>query len=363
MVQMLDKLSSLVMYFGMPVVTAYHLICGNVFLNTTAENATGLEKVADDILSPVQYLLCGKVAILKDGRYRLEQRFDYHQFLPEKSVLSIFSLPVSLPVGCLLKGLSFFSSETKQRHQMILAAVQSQEVSSLIPYYRSLGIPIDVAAEPLESENYKRRPGDEQNLKLERDLLRDIAALFKKNQIPFWVDCGTCIGAYRYGGIIPWDEDIDVAVLLPDFDNVMNALKALDQTKYCVEDWSNRCFPKTYVRVFIRENHNYVDIYHFAINPERRQVTYLLSNENSSFMLESWKIRERRFTVSSDYETVFPLRRANFDGIEVFVPNNTKKYLQERYGQDIRPVKIYSETTGEYERDLTHPYWQLPNVH
>lgn len=359
----LDKIVDSVIYFGMPIVPAYHMICGNVFLNTTAGDATGLEKVADDILAPVQYLLCGKVAVLKDGRYCLEQRFTYHEFLPEKSVLSLFSLPVSLPVGCLLKGLAFFSSETKERHHMILAAQQSREVKPLLAYYRSLGIPIDVATEPLESEHYKRRPGDENKLKLEKDLLRDIVAILKESQIPFWVDCGTCIGAYRYGGAIPWDEDVDVAVLLPDFDNVMNALKALDQTKYSVEDWSNRCFPKTYIRVFVRENRNYIDIYHFAIDHEKQQVAYFLSNESSSFMNESWKIRERRFTVASDYKTVFPLKRAMFDGIEVFVPNNTKKYLQERYGQDIRPAKIYREITGDYERDLTHPYWQLPNVH
>jgi len=363
MMQLLDKLSNLVIYFGMPAVTAYHLICGNVFLNTAAEDATGLEKTANDILTPVQYLLCGKIAVLKDGKYCLEQRFDYHNYLPEKSALSIFSLPVSLPIGCLLKGVAFFSSATQQRHRMILAAQHSREIRPLIAYYRSLGISLDVEAEPLDSGQYKRRLGDENNLKLERDLLRDIVHIFKENQIPFWIDCGTCIGAYRYGGVIPWDEDIDVAVLLPDFDNVMNALKALDQTKYIVEDWSNRCLPKTYIRVYIRENRNCIDIYHFAIDPEKRQVTYLLSNENSSFMVESWKIRERRFTVSSDYETVFPLRRSNFDGIEVFVPNQTKKYLQERYGQDIGPVKIYNEITGEYEKDLTHPYWKLPSVH
>lgn len=67
--------------------------------------------------------------------------------------------------------------------------------------------------------------------------------------------------------------------------------------------------------------------------------------------------------VPSAYETVFPLKKALFDGIEVYVPNQTKKYLQERYGENISPVKIYNEITGEYEKDLSHPYWQLPYVY
>lgn len=357
-----DKFSSWIMYYGMPVVTAYHLICSNAFLNVSAEDATGLEKVANTVLAPTQYLLAGKVAILKNGTYRFEQRFNYDDYLPEKTAISILSLPLSLPIGIILKGLAFFSQDTRIHHVRILAAQESRKVESNIAYYNSLGIPIEGNSKSIDLPEYKRRPGDEKCLKNEKALLANIVQIFKENQIPFWVDCGTCIGAYRYGGAIPWDEDIDVAVLLPEFDNVMRALNALDKSKYLVEDWSHRCRPKSYIRVYIRENRNYVDIYHFDIDPEKRQISYILAGEFSSFMLESWKIRERKFKVPTAYETVFPLKKANFDGIEVFVPNQTKKYIQERYGQDIRPVKVYSEITCEYEKDLNHSYWAIPFV-
>lgn len=355
--------SDWVIYFGVPVVSVYHLVCGGIFLNIAAEDASGLEKLANDILAPVQYLLCGKVAILENGKYQLKQRFNYHDRLPEKSALSILSLPFSLSIGSLLKGAAYLSSETRVRHDRLSAARESREVKPLIDHYRSLGIPIEEASQPIDPPRYKRRPTEEDLLSIDRALFKEMVQIFKENQIPFWADCGTCMGAYRYGGAIPWDGDIDIAVLLPDFDNVVHALNSLNKTKYRVEDWSNRCCPKTYIRVYIRENHQHIDIYCFGIDLKRRKLYSILSYENSAFMTESWKIRERRFTVPSDFETIFPLKKANFDGIEVFVPNQTKKYLQERYGEDIRPAKVYNEISGQYEKDLSHPYWKLENVH
>lgn len=360
---MFDKITQGVIYAGLPIVAAYHLVCSNVFLNTAAEDAIGFEKAGNMVLAPVQFLLAGKNAVVEKGKYQLEQRFEYHDHLPLKSTAAVFSLPLSLPLGSLLKGIGYFSAETRTRHHKIATAVDSTEVLPKLDYYQSLGLAVHELDSILEPPAHKRRPGDENNLQQEKALMREMVRLFKANHIPFWVDCGTCLGAYRYGGAIPWDGDIDFAVLLPDFDNVMHALNGLDKSKYHVQDWSNRCRPKTYIRVYIRENHNFIDIYHFAIDPKNKTLTYVLSNEISEFMADSWKVRERRFTVSSSYDTIFPLRKADFDGIEVYVPNQTKKYLQERYGENIGPVRVFNEVSGNYEKDLNHPYWQLPHVY
>jgi phosphorylcholine metabolism protein LicD len=360
---MFDKLTQSLIYAGLPAVAAYHLICSNVFLNTAAEDAHGFEKAGNMILTPVQFLLAGKIAVEDKGKYQIQQRFDYHKHLPLKSTAAIFSLPISLPIGCALKGISYLFEETQQRHRAIIAAFDSREVHPNIDYYSHLGIPIAGKAEVLESPQHKRRPGEEKLLRLEKDLLREIVQLFNANQIPFWVDCGTCLGTYRYGGAIPWDGDVDIAVLKPDFENVMHALNGLDKTKYQVQDWSNRCRPQTYIRIYIHENRNFIDIYHFDIDPENKTLTTIVSNEDSAFMAESWVTRERRFKVPTSYDTIFPLKKAYFDGIEVNVPNQTQKYLQDRYGENIGPVKIYNEVTGQYEKDLTHPYWKLPCVY
>jgi len=350
---------------GMPFVFFYHLLCSNIFLNTAAEDATGLEKVADTTLAPVHYLLAGKIAHrINDGElfYEFDQQYDYQKDFVLRTTASLAAFPFSLLTGSLLKTISWISPEARERHHLLVQSLTSKKIQSHHEYYRSIGLQVqnyDLAL-PLEPPTHVRRPGEENILKVEKEALKEIARLLKEHNIPFWADCGTCLGAYRYGGIIPWDFDLDIAVLEPDFDNVKRALNALDRKKYDVQDWSGRTFPKTYLKVHVKETGGLIDIYHFRIHPEKKILVSIFSGENSIIMPESWKIRERRYQAPTPFEVVFPLKMAQFDGIELPVPNQTKRYLQGRYGENIEPAKIYNEKTGQYEKDLTHPYWQRP---
>ncbi len=359
---MWDKFADWIIYWGMPVVASYHLVCGNIFLNVQAEDAEGLEKWGNYLLTPVQFLLCGKVATPTEEGYIFQQRFDYTQDLPLKSSGAILSFPLSLSVGSLCKGLSYISTSTQERAERLRKSIERQLIAPKIAHYENLGLEVKETTFAISPPQHQRRPGDEKVLGPEKELLQTLSTLFKEHQIPFWVDCGTCLGTYRYGGAIPWDKDVDLAALLPDFDNIWNLLKGLDPDKYLAQDWSNRCRPKTYIRIYLKETRNHIDVYFFTIDPLKKTLSYILSNEISSFMLESWKIRERRFTVATPYEVVFPLKRAAFDGVDVFVPHQTERYLQDRYGKDLSPPRVYSEITGEYEKDLSHPYWRMPCV-
>ena len=37
-------------------------------------------------------------------------------------------------------------------------------------------------------------------------MLKKIDAVCRENNIRYWLSSGTCIGALRHGGFIPWDE-------------------------------------------------------------------------------------------------------------------------------------------------------------
>ncbi|MEM5785991.1 MAG: LicD family protein, partial [Syntrophobacteraceae bacterium] len=43
-------------------------------------------------------------------------------------------------------------------------------------------------------------------------LLKIFSDVSAANRITFWLCEGSLLGAIRHGGIIPWDDDIDVAV-------------------------------------------------------------------------------------------------------------------------------------------------------
>ncbi len=356
------------MKIGLPVVAGYHLITQNLFLNTSFADSKGIEWVASTVLIPVQYLLAGRVVTESEDnqqRFEIKQRFDYEGYFVLKTTLSVVTFPVSLVFGVGLKSVALCFPDCKERYQALKTFIRSTQIVSKNDYYQSLGVNIcDICeADVLESMIYERDVSAVDHLKEEKEALKEIVALFNKHKIVYWVDCGTCLGAYRYRGVIPWDEDIDIAVLQPDFYNVLHALNELPKDKYLVQDWSNRSRPETYLRIYIRKTNWHIDVFHFQINPETKSVNSILSYETSWFLPESWKIRERPYTVATPYDYVFPLKKALFDGIEVFVPNQTEKYLQLRYGEDLRPVKIFNPITFMYEKDLDHPYWKRAFVH
>ena len=45
---------------------------------------------------------------------------------------------------------------------------------------------------------------------------QDFPAVFEKYQLRYWLDGGSLLGAFRHGGLIPWDDDLDVGIFEKD---------------------------------------------------------------------------------------------------------------------------------------------------
>jgi hypothetical protein len=43
--------------------------------------------------------------------------------------------------------------------------------------------------------------------------LQEVKEVLDQNKIVFWLDCGTLLGAVRENRIIPWDDDVDLAIM------------------------------------------------------------------------------------------------------------------------------------------------------
>jgi phosphorylcholine metabolism protein LicD len=346
----------------LPIVTGYHHMRESVFLNTKAKNASGLEAVGNAFLAPSRFLFGGKTVQIVDETLPLctiEQSFKYEHFVFLKTIGALIALPFSEALGSACKGLALLAKPTRERHKQISQGIKASYLTSQLDTYRQAGISSFHEEIAIPCQGHKRPSHLSKKQQIEIEALREVIALFEANNILYWIDCGTCLGAYRYGGIIPWDWDIDIAILLPDHENVKRLLSQLDQKKYQIQDWSSYSKPKTFLKLFVKATNNFIDIYHYKIDEENKQIAYLFTLQDTPIP-HSWKATELKCTKPLNYEDVFPLKKATFDGLSVWAPNHVETFLKSKYGENLDPAMIWDEETHSYQKVTDHPYWASP---
>ena len=344
----------------MPLVTSYHTMRENVFFNMRLHESNTLESIGNFFLTPSQFLFAGKnisFAQASQLKFEVAQCFNYDHLYWLKTLLSLISLPIAEPLGTCLKGLAYLSSDVRQRHQYIEHTLRQPFVLSHLDEYLEKGITAFHSDAFIPCQGHKRPSHLTKKQKIEREAFKDIITLLDKHNIIYWIDCGTCLGAYRYGGIIPWDIDIDIAILQPDHDNVKRLLSTLDPEKYQIQDWSSYSKPQTFLKLYVKETKNLIDIYHYKFDDNAQTISYFYSYEDSPFP-DSWKKGERKCTKPLRFDQVFPLKKAQYDDLIVWAPSNVVEFLQTKYGENLDPSMLWNEDSKAYIKVADHPYWK-----
>jgi lipopolysaccharide cholinephosphotransferase len=148
--------------------------------------------------------------------------------------------------------------------------------------------------------NYPHYELSEVELIYHKELLEEFLRFAQEKQLVYFAISGTLIGAIRHGGLMPWDDDIDMGIL-EDSKGIIESYKS-DTFRITPEGFGYK----------LRSNHHTLslDIMVFEMKGGMYRI------RNDMFPTEAIKLNE-----------IFPLKQVPFSGFEINVPNKSEEYL------------------------------------
>jgi lipopolysaccharide cholinephosphotransferase len=81
-------------------------------------------------------------------------------------------------------------------------------------------------------------------------ILDEIHKICSENNISYFLDSGTALGAIRHNGFIPWDDDIDIGMLRDDYERFVQIAKTKLNTDFYLHSYeTDPNFPKFYIKI------------------------------------------------------------------------------------------------------------------
>ncbi len=218
------------------------------------------------------------------------------------------------------------------------------------------------------------------------EMTKKVVGILEKHDIPYFMAFGTLIGAVKFGGFLPWDDDVDLFLFDETYDKAMHHLEEELPAHLIVHSEKND--PMYFLAWNSVKNLNTSVVDNDIYNPDNKLLKYKClgvdmyrlkkvkhSNIKEYEVEEAIKFfeKKKRFNLINeqayhkavnklkkqafinDYnqkffsndeaytfivklknpikpESILPLKRSRFESLELFLPNDTNAVLQACFG-------------------------------
>lgn len=175
--------------------------------------------------------------------------------------------------------------------------------------------PVNVQSVDLRDSTYNSWICDAEKTKEIYNTYIKVRDLLEKHNYDHWLGYGSLIGGARHKGIIPWDDDIDLIVIVEDNNRKIN-----------LENMLKRNFQEHELQImgFGIQINNCVDLFYYSYHNEIEK--YQITNRVMYFVEKSKKDKH-----SFRKDELYPLKRIPFGPTYAWVPNEYINVLDRTY--------------------------------
>jgi len=169
-----------------------------------------------------------------------------------------------------------------------------------------------------------------------------VSLLFIEEGIPFMLMYGTLLGWARHGGMIPWDDNLDIGCLRIYELDILKVMEKVKEKGFVVKrhtggDLNKDTPPYDYITItYSKTNSNHLDI---ALLGPTSNNKYIMDSTNKGCDMIQTKDDVKKWRAwLFEVNLIFPIQQTNYYGIVCYVPNKYEELLKIRYGNDVFKV-------------------------
>ena len=160
-------------------------------------------------------------------------------------------------------------------------------------------------------------------------IMRYLSNLAEEMGMDLFLHAGTLLGGVRHGGIMPWDDDIDLMMRATDIDAFIREVERGGEVEWCSWIWQ-------------KTNQKYYKFW-FKTGQKAEGFPYLFP------FVDIWILFEKenggihtcdgyRF----DHSTYFPAQPLLFEGCRMRLPNDYRRILDTKYEDWTKRIKVFT---------------------